>query len=140
MGALRQQVTLSSWTPPTPDRLFQRNKLVDADGSVLSRRNKLESFANFWQKQLRMYLGTHFPVYWTLLNYAEYRPSPKKPIFPPVQGRLNRGFTGLTVYTHAEHQQHTHVFALAHERQDPALTAWARSVQTPDQTERGGRP
>lgn len=106
LGARRQQ---SSWTPPTPDRRFQWNKLVGADGSGLSRRNRLESFANFWQKQLRMYLETHFPLYWTLLNCAVYRPSPKKPIFSPVQPflRLNRGVNGLTVYTHADHQQHT---------------------------------
>lgn len=57
-------------TTTTPDSLFQWNKRIDADGSGLLWRSRLEILANCWQKQLRMCLGTNFPVYWTLLSCA----------------------------------------------------------------------
>lgn len=146
------------WLSPTPtsDSLFQWNKPVDADGTGPLWRTRQEILANRWQKQLRMCLGTHFPVYWTVLS--SYAPPPKvaRPIFTSTQpfhllekcwflpkcAQLCSTFSALAACMQAQRQQHTRVFVFSPRQtgSDLTLTARVRSVQTPDQTEHWERP
>lgn len=133
-------MTQSSWTPhtPTPDDLFQWNKLVAADVTGPLWRNRLEILANCWQKQLRMCLGTHFPVYWTLLSCAALQTA-----IPSVSKMLGFSqnvhncvfFSLVSLHACRINISSTRVFLSSHNRQGPTLAAQIRSVQTADQTE-----
>lgn len=50
----------------SPLTVFQWNKPVNADGSFSVVNNRVGTLASYRQKQLRMYLETHFPIHWTL--------------------------------------------------------------------------